>query len=101
MRIIVKQRGGFAGMDVDLAKVDTAMLDAPTRAALEQKVRTVLASAAASGSHIGADQLEYELTVDGEGGRRVATWVEDGTDATAPIRELVGEIKRSGDQEAR
>ena len=92
MLVTVKQRGGFAGMEVGLAQVDTSTLDAATRAAIERHVRTVLSSASGRDAQVGADQLEYELTVDDGGSRKTMTWIEDGTDNASPIRELVARL---------
>jgi hypothetical protein len=96
VRVTVKQRGGFAGVDVDLAQVDTAALDADRRAALEQQVRAVLDTASRREPHVGADHMEYELTVDQDGRRTVTTWVEDGSEAAAPIRDLVARLTEVG-----
>jgi hypothetical protein len=92
VRVTVRQRGGFAGTDIELAQVDTATLDAATRTALETEIRSVLSAPAAPDAQVGADLMQYELTVDDGGKRQVRTWIEDGTDAAAPIRELVSRI---------
>ena len=94
MRVTVTQRGGFAGADVELARVDTATLGAAERAALEAEIRAALESPGAADTQVGADLMTYELTVDDGGKRRTRTWVEDGTDAAAPIRQLVAKITR-------
>jgi hypothetical protein len=92
MRVTITQRGGFAGTDVELARVDTANLGAAERTALEAEIRSVLASPGAADTQVGADLMTYELTVEDGGTRQVKTWVEDGTAAAAPIRQLVAKI---------
>jgi hypothetical protein len=92
VRITVKQRGGFAGIEATVAQVDTSSLDPAAREEVERSVREALSAAAAQEPPIGRDQLEYEITADEDGARNVKTWVDDGTSASAPVRELVAKL---------
>jgi hypothetical protein len=91
MRITVKQRGGFAGIEATVADIDTAAIDPADREEVERAVRAAL-SAAAEEPPLGRDQLEYEITAEDGGDRRNRTWVDDGTSASAPVRELVAKL---------
>ena len=79
-------------MAIDLAQIDTAALDGPTRATLERQVHAALAAATTQESpHVGADLLEYELAVDMDGSPTLAR-APEGTEAAVKIRELASRI---------
>jgi hypothetical protein len=91
MRITIKQRGGFAGGEVVLANLDTATLDAATRASIEQQVRS--AAAAAPGERpVGSDLMEYEMSLEDGGAVTRRTWVEDGGAGAQPVKDLLARL---------
>lgn len=92
MRITVKQRGGFAGLEQDIATVDTARVDPAQARELEQQVRSNVLNRSRTGGSaepVGADQFEYEITVEDGDRRDVVTWTDDGSAAAAPVRRLL------------
>ena len=91
MRIRVRQLGGFAGEPLELARVDTATLPADVAAALHEAVaeaRFFDLPAVVPSDSVGADLLVYEITVEDGDRRHSVSFVEDGTNATSPLRGL-------------
>ena len=101
MKIHVSQSGGFAGISMELARVDTAALPDAARQRLERLVREAdfferpaqLEADAATG--IGADvDLRYDVTVEDAGRRHTVSFTDGGhatggATAIAPLRALV------------
>ena len=90
MRVTITQRGGFVGDEVTLAELDTERLDDSARREIESLVAGTQARGAARGAPIGADLLEYNLTVDGQ----TISWVDDGGPSAAPIRDLLARVQQ-------
>jgi hypothetical protein len=92
MKITVKQTGGFAGVEVDLASVDTTTLDAARAQQVEQLVRDAafFQRPATVGSAVGADLAKYVITVtDGSRQHTVTLEQADNSPETAPLHRLV------------
>ena len=90
MRLKITQRGGFVGDEVTLAEIDTERLDAGARREVENMVASTRARGASRGAAVGADLLEYNLTVDGQ----TMSWKDDGGEAAAPIRDLLARVQQ-------
>jgi hypothetical protein len=94
MRITIRQSGGFAGVDRELAAVDTRELGPDAARRLEERVReagffTLPSTLEAEG--IGADFVRYRITID-EGGRvHDVAFEDDGSPRFASLRALVEE----------
>jgi len=67
MIITVKRKGGFAGFDDTLGRIDTAELPQEQAAALERALQKMPAPPA----DVGADFLHYEITIQDRGTTRV------------------------------
>ncbi len=94
MLISVKRTGGFAGLTEALGSVDTAQLDEATGRQVEQLVRSVgfFSLPTSVAGAVGADLYRYEISVtDGER-RHSVVFEDDGSAATAPLRELVATV---------
>lgn len=82
MEIQISRSGGFAGVDEQLARVDTAALDAQQAAALESRLDEVgfftLPSELPTQS-VGADQFTYSVTISGDRGSHTVSYQDDGT----------------------
>jgi len=93
MRVQVKQSGGYAGIPIDLADIDTATLAPADAHRLEQRVRDVgffqlPATMDDSAAVVMADRARYEVTVE-DGGRRHVVSFPEGAPGTEAVRELV------------
>lgn len=96
MRITITQRGGLAGDEITLAQVDTATLNPAARKQIEEQVAASMArSRPPADRAIGADLLEYTLTVDDGGDQEKTTWVDDGGAGAQPIKDLITRLQRS------
>ena len=99
MNITVRQTGGFAGVSVELASIDTSALD-PARA---EQIHQMLRQArffelpATIQGAIGADQTYYEITIaDGDRQHTVSFQQTDDSLATEPLRGLVATLLQMG-----
>jgi hypothetical protein len=94
VRITITQRGGLAGGEITLTQVDTATLNPEARKQVEAQV-----AASMTGSRppvdraIGADLLEYTLTVEQDGGEAKSAWVDDGGAGAQPIKQLLTQLQ--------
>ena len=92
MRILVSRTGGFAGLEEDLAAVDTAELDPDEGSALERLVHEANFFALPStlpDAGIGADYFQYAVTAI-DGGEQHTVSYRDAGDGTR--REATGDI---------
>ena len=97
MRIRIRQLGGFAGDALELARVDTATVPVEVAAALHEAVdeaRFFALPAAVPSDAVGADLLVYEITVEDGDRQHSVSFVEDGSDATSPLRRLKTQLVR-------
>jgi len=93
LKIQVKQSGGYAGISVELADLDTATLAPATARRLEQLVLDagffqLSTELPAPSDAIGADRLQYVVTVE-DGGRRHTVTVADSTPEVERLRGLI------------
>ena len=94
MEIQISRSGGFAGVDEELARVDTAALDAQQATALESRLDEVgfftLPSELPTPS-VGADQFTYSVTVGDDRGSHTVSYRDDGTGTSGagPLSEVV------------
>ena len=65
-------------------------LDADTRRDVESLIASTRSRGAPRSAATGADLLEYTLTVDGQ----TISWVDDGGEAAAPIRDLLARVQQ-------
>jgi Emfourin len=96
MLIIIKHRGGFAGLDEAIANVDTAKLKPEAAKKVESTVSQMnLKDFAGSvpGDRIGADFLAYEVTLEQGGSRNSFRVLDDGGEAARKIREFAEELR--------
>lgn len=100
MRISVTQSGGFAGANVPLADLDTAQLPQPAASRIEQAVQQANffgQAAQAAPAAVGADLLQYNITVAEPGGRRhTVTFTDDRSPQTASLTRLVQAVQQAG-----
>jgi emfourin len=93
VHVKVTQRGGFIGSEVTLVQLDTARLNEDVRHEVEKQIANITRQRAGK-QPIGADLLEYTLTVDDQGRHDAVTWVDDGGGSAAPIRDLVARLQQ-------
>jgi hypothetical protein len=108
MKIRVSQTGGFAGIPIELADVDTAGLPTTQAERLERLVREAAffrlparADASPDAATIGADDaLTYEITVEDAGRRHTVSFTDRGGEgraaAAGSLRALVAALTQSG-----
>lgn len=104
MKIRLSQTGGFAGVPIDLADIDTAHLS--TRQAerlvrLAQDVLRAPAGSAAGDRPVGADvDVSYTLTIQHAGESRTVSFPDTGggviTAARGTVRKLVSAMVEGG-----
>ena len=95
MLITIKHRGGFAGLDEEIARVDTAKLSPELARRIEATVQQLNLkglSGNVPGGPIGADFLAYEVTLEQDGGRNSFRVVDDGGEFATKIREFAEEL---------
>ncbi|MGH3104001.1 MAG: protealysin inhibitor emfourin [Gaiellaceae bacterium] len=94
MQISVKRSGGFAGIEEEVATVDTEQLAAASAERLERLVDEIgffdLPASVSDGE--GADRFRYEVTVAADGRRHTVTYTEEGGAETASVRRLVDTV---------
>jgi hypothetical protein len=90
VQVKITQKGGFVGDEVTLAELDTERLDAKARREVENMVAATRSRGASRGAAVGADLLEYNLTVDGQ----AMSWKDDGGESAAPIRDLLARVQQ-------
>lgn len=83
MRVHIVRAGGFAGVEQDVGALDTSRL--PAEAA--QEVTEAVTQVAATPPEVGADLLQYRVTVADEEGERTYA-VPDPVSVEAPAPEL-------------
>jgi hypothetical protein len=96
MKISLKRTGGYAGLEEEVAAVDTSRLE-PGAA---RRVEGLVGSAGFFGlpavgldDAVGADMFRYSLTVSDGGREHTASFVE-GSLSAAPLSGLIEELKR-------
>jgi hypothetical protein len=101
MKISLKQSGGFAGIEIPLASVDTTRLAPEQASQLETQLNNTAffnlpANVVGSEPAIGADMLQYEITVDEGNQKHTVRFRDDNSPNTAPLRKLVTSLKQIG-----
>lgn len=105
MLIRLSQSGGFAGIPIELAQVDTAELPRERAQRLAQLAQAVLDDAdetdASAQQRVGADtDVRYTLTIENRGKSRTVSFPDTGggvtTAARGNVRELVSAILDNG-----
>jgi len=92
MRIIVRRSGGFAGTAETLHDIDTDNLGAASAAEVENLVRTLDAAARTDGAQaqpVGADFINYEVTLSDGQGQRTVPIVDDNSPRLEPVHRLL------------
>jgi hypothetical protein len=92
MHISIKRSGGYAGLTEQLADLDTAGLDAPGKKQLEQLVLNLgffSLPANASAETVGADFLQYEITIKEGTQAHTVIFADDNRPATSALRDFV------------
>jgi hypothetical protein len=96
MKINIKRTGGYAGLEEELAAVDTSRLE-PGAA---QRVEGLTSSmgffdlpAVAEDDAVGADMFRYNITVS-DGGREHTVSFGEESPSAAPLRDLIEELKQ-------
>jgi hypothetical protein len=95
-RIVVREQGGYAGVDQVVADIDVAALDPATRQHVEQAIASagLFGLSGTVGDAAGFDLLQQVVTVTTEDGRQhSATFVDTGGQETAPLRQLVETLR--------
>ena len=92
MIVKVRRVGGFAGLQEDLAALDTAHLAPEARGAVSACLAEIERLVARE-ERIGLDQLRFEIDVEGEGGApRTTIVVVDEGDPHDPLRSQVEQL---------
>ena len=92
MRIIVRRSGGFVGTAETLHDIDTDNLDAESAAEVENLVRALDAAAQDDGAQaqpVGADFINYEVTLSDGQGQRTVSIVDDNSPRLDPVHRLL------------
>lgn len=94
MEIRISRSGGFAGLEEELAHVDTTELDPQQAAALHQQLDEADFFGLPSelpAANVGADQFTYSITVSGDQGHHTVSYQADGAGAAlaGPVGGIV------------
>jgi hypothetical protein len=93
VKVELRRSGGFAGIEQAPVQVDTDLLPAADREALEARVRGALAEGAPE--VIGADLPSVALEVVDGDRTHTLEWADDGGPETEGLRELADHIERA------
>jgi len=94
MKISIKQTGGYAGMELSIAEIDTDKL----RPDLAERVKALIAEIgfyslpAELGTQIGADLLRYQVTVNDAGKQHTVSISDIDAAANEKFRKLIEQI---------
>lgn len=98
MEITLTKSGGYAGIQGEPVRIDTADLSEGQRAELEHLVHETdffsLPTDVAGGE--GADFLRYELTLEEGGRKHTVVFADDGSEETSTLRRLVERVEQFG-----
>jgi hypothetical protein len=96
MIISINQSGGYAGVNQNLATIDTTRLNAATARQIEQLVQqlTFFHLPEKVTEQVGADMLRYEITVEDINRRHTVIFDDDGSPQTAQLRQLVNLVRQ-------
>lgn len=107
MQIRVSRSGGFAGLEEELAAVDTDRLDPDQAAAIKRQVRETgffELPVELADDNVGADQFRYSITVAEPGRQHTVSYTEGGPDgavaasgARSALRHMVDAVVRLAD----
>ncbi len=86
MKVTIKRRGGFAGLNETLAAIDSDDLPGPAADRLRQELMRLAASLRPP--DVGADQLHYDVEIAGDGPPRRLSIVDDGHPEAAPMKHV-------------
>lgn len=91
MRIAIRQSGGYAGIELDLADLDTSRLPPVAARELEHLVETArfFTLPRHVGGEIGADFLQYQITVTDAGRTHTVAFDDDGSARAASLKAIV------------
>lgn len=92
MKVVIRRTGGFAGLEEELASLDTTQMPPAEARQLEERVRsmTFFGLPAALGSHIkGADLYRFRITIDDGSRRHTVEFPDHDSPELTPLRELV------------
>lgn len=73
-------------------RIDTCTLAEGARQTVEQMIQASGALADQRDRPVGADLLEYEVTMEDRGRRQSWVWTDDGGPGAAPVRNLVARL---------
>jgi hypothetical protein len=91
MKITIRQSGGFAGTNIDLAAVNVETLPTLQQGGLRKAVQDsgfFALPGRLGGSEVGADLATYEITVEDDARRHTVRFVDDGSPETSAVRRL-------------
>jgi hypothetical protein len=94
--ISVRETGGYAGVDQEIADVDMAALDPTTQQRVEQELSSsgFFDRSEPVGKPRGFDMPHYEITVTTEGGKQhTVTFVDIDSPDTSGVRQLVETLR--------
>src|SRR5689334_12601819 len=95
MKITIRHRGGYAGLDEEVAAIDTAQLAPEQARQIEAAINNVgFFTQPAYTGEVGADMLRYEISVSDGARTHAIAFAEDGSPETAALRALVDEVSR-------
>ncbi len=91
MKIWLRQKGGYAGITIDLVSLDTDRVPPETARTLQTAVGACgffELPATVAGDTVGADMLTYEIAIEDGVRKHRVTFVDDDSPRTAPLRRL-------------
>ena len=97
MKVEIRRTGGFAGLEEELASLDTAKMSPDQARQLEERIRSMAFFGLASsfGTHItGADLYRFRITVEDGSRRHTVEFPDHDCPELTPLRELAQTLVR-------
>ena len=97
MKIQIKQSGGFAGIEMTLAAVDSGNLPDAAAAQLPARLNRLSGLCAQSPPSPGADRFQYEIEIrDPEAKPRTLTVIDEGDPGQPAMQEVIAILELLG-----
>ena len=97
MRISVRVKGGFAGLNETLGPLETTDLPAGTAGTIESALARLESALPAPGAGpVGADLITYEIVLERAGAERVIRVVDDGSAPAQLAQEVAEQVRAAG-----
>ena len=97
MKIQIKQSGGYAGIEMTLAAVDSGLLPDEVAAQLPERLNRLSALCAQIQPSLGADRFQYDIEISDPGSKpRRLTVIDEGDPGEPAMQEVMAILELLG-----